>query len=123
MGEIMGLIIGIALGGLLGGLVIWIVAKLNLGLEVDGFVSAFIAAFVIAIISGIIYWLLGLFGITIGGDWLGAIINIIIAAVVLMIGGNMLPGLRVAGFKGALIAAISMGVIYWLMGLVIGMFA
>ncbi len=123
MGEFMGLLIGIVLGAIVGGLVIWIVAKLNLGLEVDGFASAFIAAIVIAVISGVIYWLLGLMGIALDGGWMSALISLIISAVVLMFGASMLPGLSVAGFTGALIAAISMGIVYWLIDLVVGMFA
>jgi hypothetical protein len=38
---------------------------------------------VIAVISWLIHWLLSVLGVTIGGGWLGAIISLIIAAVVL----------------------------------------
>ena len=102
-------------------IVLLIVDRLSLGLNVDGFGSAIIAAAVIAIIGGIIYWLLGLLGITIGGGLLGAIINLIIAAAVLMLAAGFLPGLQVAGFTGALVAAILIAivtwVIWWLLGL------
>lgn len=116
MGGILGLLIGIIVGALISGLVIWIVSKLGLGLEVDGFVSAFIAAIIIAVVGGIINWLLGVLGISVGGGWLGAIIHLIIAAIVLMISDRFLKGLRVAGFAGALIAAVAIGVVYWLLG-------
>lgn len=116
------LLISIILLGLIGGLVLWIVSQLNLGLEVASFGSAFIAAFVIAIVSGVIYWLLGLLGITMGPGILGAIISLIVAAVVLMVSGSLLPGLSVAGFTGALIAAIAMGVVTWLIEWVLGLF-
>jgi putative membrane protein len=116
MGEILGLLIGIIAGALISGLVIWIVSKLGLGLEVDGFVSAFIAAIIIAIVGGVINWLLGVLGISVGGGWLGAIIHLIIAAIVLLISDRFLKGLRVAGFGGALIAAVAIGVVYWLLG-------
>jgi putative membrane protein len=118
--SILGALVGILIAAVFGGLVIWIVAKLGLGIEVDGFVPAFIAAIVIAVVAGLITWLLGLVGITIGGGILGAVVHLIIAAVVLMISGNIVPGLRVKGFVGALIAAIAMGVVGWLISLIVG---
>ena len=117
--SILGAIIGILIAAVFGGIVIWIVGKIGLGLEVDGFVPAFIAAIVIAVVAGLITWLLGLVGITIGGGILGAIVHLIIAAVVLMISGSIVPGLRVKGFVGALIAAIAMGVVAWVIGLLL----
>ena len=118
--SILGALVGILIAAAVGGLVIWIVAKLGLGIEVDGFVPAFIAAIVIAVVAGLITWLLGLVGITIGGGILGAIVHLVIAAVVLMISGNIVPGMRVKGFAGALIAAIAMGMVGWLISLIVG---
>lgn len=118
--SILGAIIGILIAAAIGGLVIWIVGKLGLGLEVDGFVPAFIAAIIIAIVAGLINWLLGALGITIGGGFLGALVHLVIAAVVLMISGNIVRGLRVKGFVGALVAAVAIGVVGWLIGLVVG---
>ncbi len=114
-------LLGILLALVLAAVVIMIVSKLNLGLTVDGFGPAIIAAAVIAIVGGLIYWLLGLLGITIGGDWLGAIINLIIAAVVLLTAGRMLKGLKVNGFVGALVAAIAIGVVTWLINWFLGL--
>lgn len=119
--EIVGLLIGIVLGALISGFVIWIVSKIGLGLEVDGFGSAFIAAIVIAVIGGIINWLLSLLGITVGGGWLGALVNLVVAAIVLLISDRFLKGLRVAGFVGALVAAVAIGVVYWLLALLVGL--
>jgi putative membrane protein len=120
MSSILALIIGIVIAALLGGIVIWIVGKLGLGLTVSGFGAAFIAAIIIAIVSGLINWLLGALGVTIGGGLLGAIIHLIVAAVVLMISGSIVPGLQVKGFLGAIIAAIAIGVVSWLGGLLLG---
>ena len=78
--------------------------------------NAFIAAIIIAIVGGIINWLLGALGISFGGSWLAAIIQLIIAAIVLMISDRFLKGMRVAGFVGALVAAIAIGVVYFLIG-------
>ena len=114
-------LLGILLALVLAAVVIMIVSKLNLGLTVDGFGPAIIAAAVIAIVGGLIYWLLGVLGITIGGGWLGAIINLLIAAVVLLTAGRMLKGLKVNGFVGALVAAIAIGVVTWLISWFLGL--
>lgn len=118
--SILGLIIGILIAAVINGILIWIVGKLGLGLEVDGFGPAFIAALVIALIGWLVTWLLGVLGITIGGGILGAIINLIIAAVILMIGGSIVTGLRVKDFTGALVAAIAIAVVAWLISLLVG---
>ena len=110
LGTLLGIIIALALAGL----VIWIVGRLNLGLTVDGFGTAFIAAAVIAVIAGVISWLLGLLGITLGGGFLGAIIAVLISAAVLLLAGRILPGLKVKGYTGAIIASIAIGVVTWL---------
>jgi putative membrane protein len=104
-------------------LVLWIVSRLNLGLSVESFTSAIIAGLVIGIIAGIVNWLLGLLNINLGsmGGLLGWIINIIIAALILMFGASFLPGLKVSGFTGAIIAAIAIGVVGWLVSWVLGL--
>ena len=117
----LGSLLGILLALVFAAVVIVIVSKLNLGLTVDGFGPAIIAAAVIAIVGGLIYWLLGVLGITIGGGWLGAIINLIIAAVVLLTAGRMLKGLKVNGFVGAIVAAIAIGVVTWVINWFLGL--
>jgi len=119
--TLIGMIIGILLGALISGFVIWIVGKLGLGLEVDGFLPAYIAAIVIAVVSWVIYWLLGVLGITITGGWLGALIHLVVAAVVLLISDRFVKGMRVNGFVGALVGAIALAVVAWLVALVLGM--
>jgi putative membrane protein len=120
----MGAILNFIIVLLAAALVIYIVGRLNLGLGVASYSSAIIAALVIAVIAVVINWLLGLLGIdpaTMGG-LLGWIINIIIAAVVLILGARFLPGLTVNGFGGAVIAAIAIGVVGWLLNWVLGLF-
>jgi putative membrane protein len=114
--TIIGVIIGILIGALFTGLIIWVVGKLGLGLEVTGFGPAYIAAIVIAILNGLVAWLLGALGITIGAGLVGAIIHLIIAAVVLMAAGNFVKGLVVKGFTGALVAAVAIAAVGWLIG-------
>ena len=120
--SILGLILGIVIAALFSAVVIWIVGKLGLGLTVSGFGAAFIAGIVIAVVGGLVTWLLGAFGITIGGGLLGAIIHLIIAALVLMFAGNMVKGLKVNGFGGALVAAIAIAVVAWLAAWVVTLF-
>ena len=84
--------------------------------------SAIWAALVIAIVTAVLMWLLGLLGITIGGGWLGAIIALIIAAIVLMISDKFLSGMQVGGFGGAIIAAIAIGVVTWIVNWALGLF-
>ena len=119
--TLIGMVIGILLGALISGFVIWIVGKLGLGLEVDGFLPAYIAAIVIAVVSWVIYWLLGVLGITITGGWLGALIHLVVAAVILLISDRFVKGMRVNGFVGALVGAIALAVVAWLVALVLGM--
>jgi putative membrane protein len=101
-----------------------IISRLGLGLAVDGFGAAFIASAVITIVAGIINWLLRTIGISVGNaNWLGALISLVVAAVVLLISDRFVKGMKVNGFVGAIIAAISYGVIAWLLQWVIGLFA
>ncbi len=102
-------------------LVIYIVGRMNLGLSVRNFTSAIIAAVVIAIVSWVIYLLLGLLGITVGGGILGAIVVLIIAAIVLMISDRFVPGMEVHGFTGAIIAAIAIAVVSWIITWLLGL--
>jgi putative membrane protein len=116
---LLGLILGIVIGLVLNALIIWIVGRLNLGLRVSGFGGAILAAIIIALVSWVIAWLLGLLGIMIGAGLLGAIVSFIIAAIVLLISDRILPGLEVDGFGGAVIAAIAIAVIHWLIAFVL----
>lgn len=113
-------ILGTIMVFLAAALVIWIVGRLNLGMTVDGFMPAIIAAVVIAIVSAIATWLLNLLGIG-GGGWLGAIISLVVSALVLLVSDRFVPGMRVNGFVGAIVAAIAIGVVTWLLVWLLGL--
>ena len=115
------MILGVVIGILLYALAIWLVSKLNLGLKVSGFGPALIAAIVIAVASYVLIWLLGLLGLSLGGGFMGAIIHLVVAALVLMFAGNMVKGLRVKGFVPAVIGAIAIAVVSWLIDGVVGL--
>ena len=101
---------------LVAAVVIWILGKLGLGMTVDSYGSAITAAIVIAIVTAVLIWLLDLIGISFGGVWLGPILTLIVAAVVLLLADRFLSGLQVKGFVGAIVAAIAIGVVSWLLG-------
>jgi putative membrane protein len=123
MTTIIGTILAFALIWAVGAVVLMIVSRLNLGLTVDGFGAAFIASAVISIVAAIITWLIGLIGIKVGNPGLiGALVSLVVAAVVLLISDRFVKGMKVHGFGGAIIAAISYGVIAWLLQWVIGLF-
>lgn len=115
MSSILASVLAIALMWAMGGVILLIVGRLNLGLTVDNYGSAFIAAAVISIVGGIILWLLGLIGITLGGTGLiAAAVSVVVAAVVLLVADRFVKGMKVNGFGGAIIAAIAYGVVAWL---------
>jgi putative membrane protein len=97
---------------LLYALSIWIVSKLGLGLKVSSFVPALIAAVFISVAGSLIVWLLGVFEYSLGG-FIGAVIHLIIAALVLMFAGNMVKRLRVKGLVPAMIGAVAIAVVSW----------
>ena len=122
METIIGTILAFALVWAVGAVVLMIISRLNLGLTVDGFGAAFIASAVISIVSAIITWLIGLIGIQVGNPGLiGALVTLVVAAVVLLVSDRFVKGMKVNGFVGAIIAAISYGVIAWLLAWVIGL--
>ena len=108
---------------LIAAVVLMIVDRFNVGLKVGGFVNAAVAALAIAVVAALVTWLLGLFGLTIGGGLLGAIVTLVFAAIVLLIAARFIPGFEVSGFGGAVISAIAIAVVYWLVEWVLGLFA
>ncbi|MCG0277569.1 MAG: phage holin family protein [Thermanaeromonas sp.] len=53
-------------------------------------------------------------------NWLGAVIRFIVSALVLMLVAYLLPGIRVAGFTGALVAAVVIAVLGWVIEALLG---
>jgi len=108
-----GTLISILLYWVVAALVIFIVGKLNLGLQVKSFGAALLAALVIALVAGVLGWVFSLFGFTLGTGLLAALINLLVAAVVLIISDKFLAGMEVHGFMGAIVAAIAIGAVGW----------
>lgn len=114
MENILGLVIGILIAAVISGAIIWLVSRLDLGLHVDGFGSAMIAGLLIGFITNLIGRV-----VTVGGA-VGVIINIVVAAAVIFLCGQLLKGLTVKGFVGALIAAVAIAVIGLVLSLAVG---
>lgn len=113
-------IIGFIIYLIVAAIVLLVIDRLNLGLSVAGFGNAVIAAAVIALVTWVISWILGALGFQLPSGLLGAILAVIVSAVVLMVSDRFLTGMKVNGFTGAIIAAIAIGVLGWLVSLVLG---
>ena len=113
-------LLSIVIGLVLYAVVIYIVSRLGMGLTVANFTSALIAGAVIAIVSWLVWWLLGVIGIGNGSGLIAAIVNLVVAAVILLIADRFVPGMKVNGFVGALIAAVAIAVVAWLIGWLLG---
>ncbi len=110
IGVLIGAVIGILIGALISGVVLWIVGKFRLGLTVESFGSAVIAGLLIGLLSSVAMAIVGA-----PGGVIGAVVNLVIAALVILIAGKALKGLTVDGFGGALLAALAIAAIYWLL--------
>jgi|GEM_PF-2603185 len=54
------------------------------------------------------------------GNWIGALVRLIVSAIVLMLVAFLLPGISVAGFKGAFLAALVIAILGWLVEALFG---
>lgn len=115
--KLTGLAIGVGISAVMSGILIWVVGLFGLGLEVDGLIPAFIAGFAIALIGGVITWLLMRFDLRVSNGFVRFVINALLGAVVLLLCAQILPGLTVNGFLGALVASVAVGIIAWLLSL------
>jgi putative membrane protein len=120
MNTLWGLMINVIIVGLFSIFAIWIVSKLHLGLEVDGFGNVILTALTIALVAGILTTIVILAGFMDDTGLVGGIVHLFASAIVLIIIARLLPGVRVSGFVGALVASIAIGLFYWLGGLLMG---
>jgi putative membrane protein len=115
MEVIVGLVIGILIGAVISGAIIWIVSKLNMGLSVDNFGWAMVAGLFIGVITTLItYFVPNLSGI------IGAVVHLIVSAIVILLAGKAFSGVKVDGFSGALLAAVMMALISFGLALLLG---
>ena len=114
MEAIVGLIIGILIAAVVSGVIIWLVSKLNVGLSVDSFGWAMLAGLFIGAITNVLDRLVpGM------NEILAAVIHLVISAGVILLAGKLFSGVKVEGFKGALIAAVAIAVVGFVLALVL----
>lgn len=114
MEAFVGLIIGILIAAVVSGAIIWLVSRLNVGLSVDSFGWAMLAGLFIGAITNLLSPLLaGMNGA------LMIVVNLVISAVVILLAGKLFSGVKVDGFKGALIAAVVIAVVGFVLALVL----
>jgi uncharacterized membrane protein YvlD (DUF360 family) len=120
MSGLLGLLIAIAIVAVPSVLIIWIVSRLNLGLKVDGFGTSFIVGLLVSIVAGTVNFLLSIAGMQDTVGLKGGIIHLILSFIILLTGAKFIPGLKVTGYLGTLLASIAIGAFYWLGGLALG---
>ena len=118
-GTMLGSIIGILIATILYGIVIYVVGKLKLGIEVNNFGTAFVAAFLIALITVMLEYF-HIISADAGGGWGLHLLRLIVSALVIMLVGSMLKGMVTKGFLGAIVAALAITAVGWLLGMVLG---
>jgi putative membrane protein len=114
LADIIALLIVLVIASPIYALIIWLVGKLRIGLEVSGFGAAFLAAVLIVLLNSVVTLLLAAIGITFEGDLLAVIIQLVIAALILMIADRIVKGFYVNGYKGAMLAALAIAAVWWL---------
>lgn len=114
MDALVGLIIGIVIGGLISGVIIWIVSKFNLGLSVENFGWAIAAGLLIGVATNLIMQV-----VPAGNEIVHLAVNLIVSAAVIFACGSLLKGMTVKGFGGAIIAAVAIAVVGYLLALVL----
>ncbi len=118
--EFLSAIVNIVLMLVFAAVIIMLVSKLNAGLVVEDFKSALIAAAVIAIVGGVVSWLIGLLNLDFG-ILLRVIAYVIVAAIVLLISDKFVKGMKVDGFAGAIMAAVMIATLNWLITWALGL--
>ena len=114
MEAIVGLIIGILIGAVISGAIIWLVSKLNIGLSVDSFGWAMAAGLFIGMLTnGFNQLLPGM------NEVITMVVHLVISAGVILLAGKAFKGVNVDGLKGALIAAVAIAVVGFLLALLL----
>ncbi len=106
MEMVIGLVLGVLISAVISGFIIWLVSKFNIGLTVDNFGWAMLAGLFIGFFTNLIMHLLpGQGGIV------TAIVQLLVAAAVILVAGKVFSGVKVEGYSGALVAAVIMALI------------
>ncbi len=106
MEMVIGLVLGVLISAVISGFIIWLVSKFNIGLSVDNFGWAMLAGLFIGFFTNLImHFVPG------QGGLVTAIVQLLVAAAVILLAGKVFSGVKVDGYSGALVAAVIMALI------------
>ena len=110
MDIVVGLVVGVAVAALISGAVIWAVSKLGLGLDVDSFGWAMGAGLLIGFLTNLVTQF-----VPASGTAIQVVIHLVISAGAIFVSAAILKGVHVKGFTGALIAALAIAAVSYLL--------
>ncbi len=120
MGAVLGTIIGLVISSLVAGIMIWIVSALKLGITVKNFWWAMLVGIVIAVLSVVLAKIVDpLMTTEFTGVWKAVMDALATATIIYSAGYWFKDNLNVRGFGGALLAALSIAGIGYLVGLIL----
>ncbi len=114
MEAMIGIIAGVVLYVVVSGVIIWTVSKFNLGLHVESFAWAMAAGALIGVATNVIMNV-----IPANNDILHLVTNLVVSALVIYACGALLKGMTVKGYGGALLAAVGIAVVSYLLVLIV----
>jgi len=110
MEALVGILLGILLAAVVSGAILWVVGKLGLGLSVRSFGWAMLAGLIIGLLNGLANRL-----VPDATGLVGALVQLVISAVAIFAAGKLLRGMSVDGLGGALLAAVAIAAINFLL--------
>ena len=114
METIVGLVIGILIAAVFSGVIIWLISKLNVGLSVNSFGWAMLAGLFIGTLTNLFNHMLpGM------NEMITLVVHLLISAGVILLAGKLFSGVNVKGFKGAVIAALAIAVVGFVLALLL----
>ena len=114
METIVGLVIGILIAAVFSGVIIWLISKLNVGLSVNSFGWAMLAGLFIGTLTNLFNHMLpGM------NEMITLVVHLLISALVILLAGKLFSGVNVKGFKGAVIAALAIAVVGFVLALLL----
>jgi putative membrane protein len=112
------MLVHLIVGWLLSALALWLVAQIVPGIEVRDFGAALLATIVIAVVNALIGPILRFFAWPLTVLTLG-LFKLVINAVLLKLASLFAPGFRVRGFLNAILGALLLTILNWLLGRVV----
>ena len=103
---------------LVSALALWLVARIVPGIEVRDFGAAMVAAIVIALVNWFIGPILRFIAWPLTILTLG-LFRLVINAILLKLASLFAPGFRVSGFLNAILGALMLTILEWLLGLLV----